>query len=190
MNFRHGNRWDEAQCIVSLLYFFHSQMVALPKWLKFWLLSIKRYATAISTFYLCMPFGFCFILTPVYYFEQCRGAALDELFGKPEECFQRYQTAQILLHSLSQQVHNEQDRMLLTKCKSFHYFNWTLLSKSKSFTSFYEMYIPIPDFPRFHLLFCMLYNGLLIKDYCCLHFGLVLKVDSIFMYLVIFLYHS
>ncbi|XP_066140062.1 serine/threonine-protein kinase unc-51 isoform X1 [Euwallacea fornicatus] len=49
--------------------------------------------------------------------QMCQSAALDELFGNPEECFQRYQTAQILLHSLSQQVHNPQDRMLLTKYK-------------------------------------------------------------------------
>ena len=48
---------------------------------------------------------------------QCQTAALDELFGNPEECFQRYQTAQILLHSLSQQVNHQQDRALLTKCK-------------------------------------------------------------------------
>ncbi|XP_019880986.1 serine/threonine-protein kinase ULK2 isoform X2 [Aethina tumida] len=49
--------------------------------------------------------------------QMCQSAALDELFGNPEECFSRYQTAQILLHSLSQQVHNQQDRMLLTKYK-------------------------------------------------------------------------
>ncbi|KAB0792946.1 hypothetical protein PPYR_12566 [Photinus pyralis] len=49
--------------------------------------------------------------------QMCQSAALDELFGNPEECFQRYQTAQILLHSLSQQVHNQQDRALLTKYK-------------------------------------------------------------------------
>ncbi|KAJ8923216.1 hypothetical protein NQ315_001771 [Exocentrus adspersus] len=47
----------------------------------------------------------------------CESAALDELFGNPEDCFQRYQTAQILLHSLSQQVHNQQDKLLLTKYK-------------------------------------------------------------------------
>lgn len=47
---------------------------------------------------------------------QCQSAALDELFGNPEECFQRYQTAQILLHSLSQQVSHQQDKALLTKC--------------------------------------------------------------------------
>lgn len=49
--------------------------------------------------------------------QMCQSAALDELFGNPEECFQRYQTAQILLHSLSQQVHNQHDRALLTKYK-------------------------------------------------------------------------
>ncbi|XP_034240338.1 serine/threonine-protein kinase unc-51 isoform X2 [Thrips palmi] len=49
--------------------------------------------------------------------QMCQSAALDELFGNPEDCFQRYQTAQILLHSLSQQVHHQQDRALLTKYK-------------------------------------------------------------------------
>uniref|UniRef100_A0A6M2DRW0 non-specific serine/threonine protein kinase n=1 Tax=Xenopsylla cheopis TaxID=163159 RepID=A0A6M2DRW0_XENCH len=49
--------------------------------------------------------------------EMCQSAALDELFGNPEECFQRYQTAQILLHSLSQHVSHQQDRILLTKYK-------------------------------------------------------------------------
>ncbi|XP_071447046.1 serine/threonine-protein kinase unc-51 isoform X2 [Hetaerina americana] len=49
--------------------------------------------------------------------EMCQSAALDELFGNPQECFQRYQTAQILLHSLSQHVHHEQDKALLTKYK-------------------------------------------------------------------------
>ncbi|KDQ97270.1 serine/threonine-protein kinase unc-51 [Zootermopsis nevadensis] len=49
--------------------------------------------------------------------QMCQSAALDELFGNPEECFQRYQTAQILLHSLSQQVNYQQDRTLLIKYK-------------------------------------------------------------------------
>jgi hypothetical protein len=53
----------------------------------------------------------------IFYMFQCQTAALDELFGNPGECFQRYQTAQILLHSLSQQVNHQQDRALLTKCK-------------------------------------------------------------------------
>lgn len=48
---------------------------------------------------------------------QCQSAALDELFGNPAECFQRYHTAQILLHSLSQHVSHSQDRALLIKCK-------------------------------------------------------------------------
>ncbi|GLH12876.1 cGMP-dependent protein kinase, isozyme 1 [Gryllus bimaculatus] len=49
--------------------------------------------------------------------QMCQSAALDELFGNPEECSHRYQTAQILLHSLSQQVSHQQDRALLTKYK-------------------------------------------------------------------------
>nr|CAI5863565.1 unnamed protein product [Callosobruchus analis] len=49
--------------------------------------------------------------------QMCQSAALDELFGNPELCFQRYQTAQILLHSLSQQVRNQHDKLLLNKYK-------------------------------------------------------------------------
>ncbi|KOC67118.1 Serine/threonine-protein kinase ULK2 [Habropoda laboriosa] len=47
----------------------------------------------------------------------CQSAALDELFGNPAECFQRYHTAQILLHSLSQHVSHSPDRALLIKYK-------------------------------------------------------------------------
>uniref|UniRef100_A0A1B6BY53 Protein kinase domain-containing protein n=1 Tax=Clastoptera arizonana TaxID=38151 RepID=A0A1B6BY53_9HEMI len=47
----------------------------------------------------------------------CQTAALDELFNNSTECFQRYQTAHILLHSLSQTVTHQQDRMLLIKYK-------------------------------------------------------------------------
>ncbi|XP_012286167.1 serine/threonine-protein kinase ULK2 isoform X2 [Orussus abietinus] len=49
--------------------------------------------------------------------QMCQSAALDELFGNPAECFQRYRTAQILLHSLSQHVNHSQDRALLIKYK-------------------------------------------------------------------------
>lgn len=48
---------------------------------------------------------------------QCQTAALDELFGNPHECFRRYQTAQILLHSLAQQSKNTRDKESLNKCK-------------------------------------------------------------------------
>lgn len=51
---------------------------------------------------------------------QCQSAALDELFGNPEDCFNRYQTAQILLHSLAQKTSNSQDKTLLSKCKLFY----------------------------------------------------------------------
>ena len=50
---------------------------------------------------------------------QCQTAALDELFGNPRECFRRYQTAQILLHSLAQQSKNSRDKESLNKCKIF-----------------------------------------------------------------------
>ncbi|XP_065561885.1 serine/threonine-protein kinase ULK2-like isoform X2 [Artemia franciscana] len=43
----------------------------------------------------------------------CQSAALDELFGSPGDCFRRYQTAQILLHSLQQQVIDPADREVL-----------------------------------------------------------------------------
>ncbi|KAG7208922.1 hypothetical protein KM043_015101 [Ampulex compressa] len=49
--------------------------------------------------------------------QMCQSAALDELFGNPAECFQRYYTAQILLHSLSQHVSHSHDRALLIKYK-------------------------------------------------------------------------
>jgi len=51
------------------------------------------------------------------YHLQCQSAALDELFGNPQDCFHRYQTAQILLHSLTQQVQHDHDKALLSKCK-------------------------------------------------------------------------
>lgn len=46
----------------------------------------------------------------------CQGAALEELFGRPDECFKRYHTAQILLHGLIQQV-SVDDKRLLEKYK-------------------------------------------------------------------------
>lgn len=52
-----------------------------------------------------------------YAIEMCQTAALDELFGNPQECFKRYNTAHILLHSLSQQARNTNDKQLLNKYK-------------------------------------------------------------------------
>ncbi|XP_046366346.1 serine/threonine-protein kinase unc-51-like isoform X4 [Haliotis rufescens] len=52
-----------------------------------------------------------------YAIEMCQGAALDELFGNPKECFRRYTVAQILLHSLAQQAPNSRDKDLLNKYK-------------------------------------------------------------------------
>lgn len=51
-----------------------------------------------------------------YAIEMCQTAALEEMFGHPEECFKRYHTAQILLHGLIHQVNNE-DKQLLEKYK-------------------------------------------------------------------------
>lgn len=52
-----------------------------------------------------------------YAIEMCQTAALEELFGQPEECFERYQIAQILLHGLLHQI-NQNDKLLLEKYKS------------------------------------------------------------------------
>ncbi|XP_056631732.1 serine/threonine-protein kinase unc-51 isoform X2 [Diorhabda sublineata] len=52
-----------------------------------------------------------------YAVQVCQSAALDELFANPEECFQRYQTAQILLHSLSQQENSQIDKTAMVKYK-------------------------------------------------------------------------
>uniref|UniRef100_U5EWP3 Putative serine/threonine-protein kinase unc-51 n=1 Tax=Corethrella appendiculata TaxID=1370023 RepID=U5EWP3_9DIPT len=49
--------------------------------------------------------------------QMCQSAALDELFGNPEDCFTRYQSAQILLHSLVQKCGHAQDKSLLQKYK-------------------------------------------------------------------------
>jgi serine/threonine-protein kinase ULK/ATG1 len=68
--------------------------------------------------------------------DMSQSAALEELFGHPDEvshllllsahvtndhmclqCFRRYQMAQILLHSLTQQTNSAEDRELLIKYK-------------------------------------------------------------------------
>ncbi|VDK59784.1 unnamed protein product [Anisakis simplex] len=48
----------------------------------------------------------------------CQSAALDELFGNPHLCSQRYQTAYMMLHTLSEQVSSESDKMILSKYKT------------------------------------------------------------------------
>ncbi|KFD62738.1 hypothetical protein M514_25119 [Trichuris suis] len=52
-----------------------------------------------------------------YALELCQSAALDELFGDPQLCPPRYQTAFVLLHTLAQQVTDEEDRCILKKYK-------------------------------------------------------------------------
>lgn len=44
---------------------------------------------------------------------------MEELFSNTEVCFQRYQTAQIILHSLTSRAVNETDKAILMKCKHF-----------------------------------------------------------------------
>lgn len=52
-----------------------------------------------------------------YAIEQCQAAALDELFGNPEECFQRYHGAHVLLHALQFQTQSEEDKKSLSHYK-------------------------------------------------------------------------
>uniref|UniRef100_A0A5S6QT18 Non-specific serine/threonine protein kinase n=1 Tax=Trichuris muris TaxID=70415 RepID=A0A5S6QT18_TRIMR len=52
-----------------------------------------------------------------YALELCQSAALDELFGDPQLCPPRYQTAFVLLHTLAQQVTDEEDKCILKKYK-------------------------------------------------------------------------
>ncbi|CAB4062789.1 ULK2 [Lepeophtheirus salmonis] len=49
--------------------------------------------------------------------EQCQAAALDELFGNPEECFQRYQGAHVLLHALQFQTQSDEEKFCLNRYK-------------------------------------------------------------------------
>lgn len=50
-----------------------------------------------------------------YAIEMCQKAALNELQNNLAECFKKYQMAQILLHSLAQQINHKQDKALLSK---------------------------------------------------------------------------
>lgn len=53
-----------------------------------------------------------------YAIEMCQKAALNELQNNVTECFKKYQMAQILLHSLAQQVNHKQDKALLSKYRA------------------------------------------------------------------------
>ncbi|XP_013383229.1 serine/threonine-protein kinase ULK2 isoform X2 [Lingula anatina] len=52
-----------------------------------------------------------------YAIEMCQTAALDELFGNPQECFRMYKNAQILLHALAHQAQHNKDKDMLNKYK-------------------------------------------------------------------------
>lgn len=42
---------------------------------------------------------------------------MDEISNKPTYAFPRYQTAQIIFHSLAQQIDHEKDKGVLASCK-------------------------------------------------------------------------
>ncbi|KAH8388853.1 hypothetical protein KR215_002356 [Drosophila sulfurigaster] len=50
-----------------------------------------------------------------YALDMCQAAALDELLKNTKNCFERYNTAHILLHSLVQKCNHPQDKLLLNK---------------------------------------------------------------------------
>ncbi|EDV51605.1 serine/threonine-protein kinase unc-51 isoform X2 [Drosophila erecta] len=50
-----------------------------------------------------------------YALDMCQAAALDELLKNTKNCFERYNTAHILLHSLVQKCNHPQDKTLLNK---------------------------------------------------------------------------
>lgn len=50
-----------------------------------------------------------------YALDMCQAAALDELLKNTKNCFERYNTAHILLHSLVQKCNHPQDKMMLNK---------------------------------------------------------------------------
>lgn len=89
----------------KILYEYAIQMVRMPPFIQ--CPTFKHILTVLSH---TRIFFFCF---------QCQSAALDELFGKPSVCFPRYQTAQILFHSLAQQTEHPQDKNILGKCMYF-----------------------------------------------------------------------
>ncbi|XP_054715170.1 serine/threonine-protein kinase unc-51-like [Uloborus diversus] len=67
-----------------------------------------------------------------YAIEMCQSAALEELFGEPKESFHRYQTAQILLHSLGQQVNDLRDKELLHKYRDAVQRRLKILTNNRS----------------------------------------------------------
>ncbi|XP_071041474.1 serine/threonine-protein kinase unc-51 isoform X4 [Parasteatoda tepidariorum] len=67
-----------------------------------------------------------------YAIQMCQSAALEELFGEPKESFHRYQTAQILLHSLGQQVNDLSDKELLHKYRDAVQKRLEILTNNRS----------------------------------------------------------
>ncbi|CDW56874.1 DUF3543 and Mod r and Pkinase and DUF1712 and DCX domain containing protein [Trichuris trichiura] len=79
-----------------------------------------------------------------YALELCQSAALDELFGDPQLCPPRYQTAFVLLHTLAQQVTDEEDRCILKKYKDAVEKRLRILEK-QGFVSAEQPSQPLPD---------------------------------------------
>lgn len=74
-----------------------------------------------------------------YAIEQCQSAALDELFGNPEECFQRYHGAHILLHALEKHSQCVDDKSALVKYKDAVEKRLAILS-DQGFVTAYETF--------------------------------------------------
>lgn len=73
--------------------------------------AIQMVSAAHSIFHISFKFHQMFVK------QQCQTAAMEELFSNTEVCFQRYQTAQIILHSLTSRAVNDKDKAILMKCK-------------------------------------------------------------------------
>lgn len=64
---------------------------------------------------------------------QCAKAALKELGNTPYDYFKSYQTAQILLHSLSQQVNSPSDKEILIRCNKYIIIYMKLIKINSTF---------------------------------------------------------
>ncbi|XP_065215093.1 serine/threonine-protein kinase ULK2-like isoform X2 [Planococcus citri] len=68
-----------------------------------------------------------------YAIEMCQKAALNELQNNLAECFKRYQVAQIILHSLAQQINHKQDKAMLSKYQAAVEKRLSLLQDKQQF---------------------------------------------------------
>ncbi|XP_065208880.1 serine/threonine-protein kinase ULK2-like isoform X2 [Planococcus citri] len=68
-----------------------------------------------------------------YAIEMCQKAALNELQNNLAECLRRYQVAQIILHSLAQQINHKQDKAMLSKYQAAVEKRLSLLQDKQQF---------------------------------------------------------